>query len=136
MKAKRINHVAIVVKDLDGALKLFGELFGLRAEKIEDVPEQGVRAALVPVGDTEIEFITPINPDTGVARFLESRGEGVHHICFEVEDVDEALSELESKGVNLIDKKGRKGLAGKVGFIHPKSTKGVLIELAQVIKEG
>jgi methylmalonyl-CoA epimerase len=81
----------------------------------------------------EIELLEPIDPQSSVAKFLESRGEGIHHICFEVENVDQELCMLADKGVQLLDKQGRPGLAGKVGFIHPKSTKGVLIELAQKV---
>jgi methylmalonyl-CoA/ethylmalonyl-CoA epimerase len=83
----------------------------------------------------EIELLEPINPDAGVAKFLETKGEGIHHICLNVDDVDAELARLDSQGVRLIDKKGRKGLAGKVGFIHPKSVKGVLVELAQEMED-
>jgi len=128
---KRIDHVAIAVKNLDEAVSTFENLFGLRPSKIADIPDQGVRAAVIPMGDTELEFIEPVNPTSGVARFLESRGEGIHHICLEVDDTDEELKRLEASGARLIDKQGRKGLAGKIGFIHPKSFHGVLAELAQ-----
>ncbi len=130
---KKIHHVSIVVRNLEEALKLYEGLFGLRAEKIETLPEQGVKAALLPVGASVIELLEPIDPNSGVARFLESRGEGVHHICLEVDDVDRELEEMEKKGVQLIDKKGRWGLVGKVAFLHPRSTGGVLIELAQKV---
>lgn len=130
---KRVDHVSIAVKDLNEAVSMFETLFSLSPAKIEEVPDQGIRAAVIHIGDTEIEFIEPTDPDGGVAKFLENRGEGVHHICLEVDDTDEELARLEAKGVKLIDKKGRKGLAGKIGFIHPKSTKGTLIELAQKI---
>ncbi|MFA4837386.1 MAG: VOC family protein, partial [Dehalococcoidia bacterium] len=97
------------------------------------VPEQGVKAAIIHIGDTEIEFIEPIDPNSGVAKFIEKNGNGIHHICLEVDDTDAELKRLEAKGAKLIDKKGRKGLAGKIGFIHPKSVSGVLTELAQKI---
>ena len=133
---KGLHHVSIVVKNLEDSLKFYEATFGLRAEKVETIPEQGVKAALLPVGGAEIELIEPIDPNTGVAKFLESRGEGVHHLCLEVEDIDRGLAEMEKKGIQLIDKKGRRGLAGKVGFLHPRSTRGVLIELAQkIVKE-
>jgi methylmalonyl-CoA epimerase len=129
---KKIDHVAIAVKSLDEALQLYDNLFGAKPTKIETLPQQGVKAALLPMADGgEIELLEPIDPQSGVAKFIESRGEGIHHICLEVDDVDEELSSLANKGVQLIDKQGRPGLAGKVGFLHPKSTKGVLIELAQ-----
>ena len=131
---KKVHHVAIIVKNLDEALQLYENLFGAKPAKIETIPQQGVKAALLPMAEGgEIELIEPINPESGVAKFLESRGEGVHHICLEVDDVDQELCLLAEKGVQLIDKQGRPGLAGKVGFIHPKATKGVLIELAQKV---
>lgn len=130
---KRIDHVAVAVKDLDNAVSMFEKLFGLKPSKIQEVPDQGVRAALIHIGDTEIEFIQPINPNSGVAKFLESKGEGIHHICIEVDDTDAELKRIASQGAQLIDKQGRKGLAGKIGFIHPKSVNGVLIELAQKV---
>lgn len=129
-----MNHVAIAVRNLDEALKMYATVFGLKPSKIETVPEQGVKAALLPLPQGgEIELLEPIDPNGGVAKFLESKGEGIHHICLDVDDVDAELNTLAGKGVQLIDKKGRKGLAGKVGFIHPKATKGVLVELAQKV---
>jgi len=130
---KRIDHVALVVKDLDEALKVYEDVFGLKAAHIETVPDQGVKAALIPVGDSEIELLEPIDPESGVGKFLERRGEGFHHICLEVDQVDEELKSLAERGVELIDKKGRRGLAGMVGFLHPKAVKGALIELAQKV---
>jgi methylmalonyl-CoA epimerase len=129
---KKVDHIAIAVKNLDEALQLYDNLFGVKPSKIEIIPQQGVKAALLPMGEGgEIELLEPIDPQGGIAKFLENRGEGIHHICLEVEDVDHELTTLANKGVQLIDKQGRPGLAGKVGFLHPKSTKGVLIELAQ-----
>jgi methylmalonyl-CoA/ethylmalonyl-CoA epimerase len=131
---KKVHHVAIAVKNLDEALELYENLFGIKPSKIEMIQEQGVKTALLPmVEGGEIELLEPIDPQSGVAKFLESRGEGIHHICFEVENVDHELRTLADKGAQLIDKQGHLGLAGKVGFIHPKSTKGVLIELAQKV---
>ena len=129
---KKVDHVAVVVRNLDEALEVYNNLFGLKPAKVETVPDQGVKSALFPIaGGGEIELLEPIDPQSGVAKFLERQGEGVHHICLEVDDVDKELSLLAEKGAQLIDKQGRKGLAGKIGFIHPKSTRGVLIELAQ-----
>jgi methylmalonyl-CoA/ethylmalonyl-CoA epimerase len=131
---KRIHHVAIAVNNLDEALELYETLFDTKHSKIETLQQQGVKAALLPMAEGgEIELLEPIDPQSGVAKFLESRGEGIHHLCFEVENVDQELCTLADKGVQLIDSQGRLGLAGKVGFIHPKSTKGVLIELAQKV---
>jgi methylmalonyl-CoA epimerase len=129
---KRINHIAIAVNNLDEALKLYESLFDIKAIKIETVQEQGVKAALIPIGDNgEIELLEPIDPNSGLAKFLKNKGEGIHHICLEVDNIDRVLNTIAKQGVQLIDKKGRKGLVGQIGFIHPKSTKGVLIELAQ-----
>lgn len=131
---KKVHHVAIAVKNLDEALQLYDNLFGAKPSKIETLPQQGVKAALLPMAEGgEIELLEPIDPESGVAKFLESRGEGIHHICLEVENVDQELRTLADKGVQLIDKEGRPGLVGRVGFLHPKSTKGVLIELAQKV---
>lgn len=130
----KVDHVAVVVRNLDEALQLYENLFDAKPSKIETIPEQGVKAALLPMAQGgEIELLEPIDPQSGVAKFLETKGEGIHHICLEVENVDQALCTLADKGAQLIDKQGRSGLAGKVGFVHPKSTKGVLIELAQKV---
>lgn len=130
---KGIDHIAIAVNSADEALSVFDNVFGLKADHIEEIPDQGVKAATVRVGDTNIEFIEPINPESGVAKFLEKKGEGIHHICIEVDNIDEELNSLAAKGVELIDKKARKGLAGMIGFLHPRATKGVLIELVQKV---
>jgi methylmalonyl-CoA/ethylmalonyl-CoA epimerase len=131
---KKVDHIAVVVRNLDESLQLYSNLFGAKPSKIEILPQQGVKAALLPIGEGgEIELLEPIDPQGSVAKFLESRGEGVHHICLEVDNVDQELCTLADKGVQLIDKQGRPGLAGKIGFLHPKSTKGVLIELAQKV---
>jgi methylmalonyl-CoA epimerase len=130
---RKVDHVAIAVKNLDEGLKTFENVLGIKAAHVKDVPDQKVRAAMIHIGDIEIELIQPTDPGTGVAKFLETRGEGVHHICLEVDDVDKELQAMAAKGVELIDKKGRPGMSGKVGFLHPKSAKGVLIELAQKV---
>ena len=131
---KKVDHIAIVVSNLDEALQVYDNFFGLKPHKVETISEQGVRAAIFPIGNgSEIEIMEPIDPQSGVAKFLENKGEGIHHICLEVDDVDKELTALGDKGAKLIDKQGRQGLAGKIGFIHPKATKGVLIELAQKV---
>ena len=131
---KKIDHVAIVVRSIDEALELYDRLFGIKPTKVEDVPDQGVKSALLPFKDGgEIELLEPIDPQGGVAKFLENKGEGIHHISLEVDDVDKELSGLADKGCQLIDKQGRPGLAGKIGFVHPKSTRGVLYELTQKV---
>ena len=131
---KKVNHMAIAVNNLDEALELYNKLFGLKPEKVETVTDQRVRAATLPVGEgSEIELIQPIDSDSGVAKFLEKRGEGIHHIAIEVDDIDQELKTLAEKGVDLIDKQARIGLAGRVAFLHPKATRGVLIELVQKV---
>lgn len=130
---KRIDHIAVAVRNTEEALRLYKDILGLTIKRSEDVPDQGVKATLIEVGDTEIELLEPIDPQGGVARFLERSGEGIHHICLEVDDVDSELKSLEERGIQLVDKQGRPGLAGKIGFLHPRSMKGVLVELAQKI---
>jgi len=130
---KKINHVALVVKDIEETMAFYQMVFNLPPAPVKEIPDQGVKGALVPAWNTQIEFIQPITPDTGVARFLEKRGEGLHHVCFEVDNIVEELARLEAKGFRLIDKTPRRGLAGMIAFIHPSSTKGVLIELAQPV---
>ncbi|MFC1925612.1 methylmalonyl-CoA epimerase [Chloroflexota bacterium] len=131
---KEIHHIAIAVNNLDDALKSYEELFGLKPEKTTTSDEQGVKAALLPIGKgTEIELIQPITSEGGVAKFLEKKGEGVHHIAIEVDNIDRELESLAARGVELIDKEPRSGIAGKIAFLHPKSTRGVLIELIQKV---
>ena len=130
---KKLDHVSIVVSNLDEGLKTYENLLGTKASHVEEVPDQGIKAAMIVVGDIEVELIEPTSSDSGVAKFLEKKGEGVHHICFEVDDVDKELASMADRGIELIDKQGRKGLAGKIGFLHPRSTRGVLVELAQKV---
>lgn len=131
---KKVDHIAIAVKDLDDSLKFYEGILGLKPEKIEIVADQGIKAAVIPVGKgSEIELIQPINTTSGVAKFLEKKGEGIHHIALVVDNVDESLKQLAAKGIELIDKTPRKGLAGRVAFLHPKSTRGILIELVQKV---
>ena len=127
--AKHLNHVCIAVRDIEETLSFYRNVFGLGNSDIEDVPDQGVKATLVRVGGSLLEFIQPTDPEGGVARFIERRGEGVHHICFEVEDLQEKLDLLGQRGIELIDKAPRQGLSGMIAFLHPRSTGGVLIEL-------
>jgi len=135
LKIEKLHHIALAVKDIDGVLNDYVEVLGLPRSEIVHVESQAVRATLIPVGDTEIELIEPTDPEGGVAKYLERRGESIHHICFQVPVVDDALKELEDNGVQLIDKQSRPGLAGMVGFCHPRSTKGTLIELCTPIHE-
>jgi methylmalonyl-CoA/ethylmalonyl-CoA epimerase len=134
---KKVHHIGIAVKDLKESVALFERVLGLKPAAIEDAPCQKVSEAIFSVGEgIEIDLLEPTGPDSTVARFLESRGEGLHHICFEVDDVDEELKAMEGRGVELIDRQGREGVAGKIGFLHPKSVNGVLVELLQPRSEG
>ena len=124
-----LNHICIAVRDIEDTLRFYEELFGVGGAEVREIEDQGVRAALVRVGGSQLEFIQPTDPEGGVARFIERRGEGMHHICFEVEDLEEKLNTLESGSVELIDRTPRPGLSGMIAFIHPRATRGVLIEL-------
>ena len=126
---RHLNHVCIAVNDIEDTLNFYRTVFGVGTDDIEEIEDQAVKAALVRVGGSQLEFIQPTDPEGGVARFIERRGEGVHHICFEVENLQERLDQLAANGIDLIDKSPREGLSGMIGFIHPRSTRGVLIEL-------
>ena len=129
--AKHLNHVAIAVKDMDEALDMYGSLFGLDPSEVEDVEDQGVRAALLEVGGSQVELIQPLDTESGVAKFIERRGPGLHHVCFEVDGLQGALDRLDAEQVQLIDRSPRQGLAGMIAFLHPRSTGGTLIELVE-----
>lgn len=132
MELKRIKHIAVAVKDIDHHLKLFGEKFGLPHSEIITVEDQGVRVAFIEFENIKIELISPIDDAANLNKFLEKRGEGLHHICISTNDVADTLEALTSKGVESIDKKPRPGAEGKpVAFLHPKSTGSVLIELEE-----
>jgi len=132
---KKIHHVGVVVRDLDEGLKFWRDTLGLHFTKGETIEEQGVKAALLKVGDSEIELLEPLNPDNGVGKFLARRGGGLHHVCFETDDIDRELESARAKNIQLIDQKPRRGLAGMICFLHPKATRGVLVEYAQPIEE-
>lgn len=130
---KKINHVAIVVKDIDQALGFWQEELGLELHHIEDVPSQKSKVAFIPVGESEIELVQPTSDDSGMAAYLEKRGEGMHHLCVEVDDIDGMLARLKEKGVRLINETALELPGRKMAFVHPKSTNGVLVELYQLI---
>lgn len=133
----KIHHVAIVVRNLDEALQLYDKLFGAKPSKIETLPNMGIKAALLPMAEGgEIELIEPIDPEAGSAKFLESQGEGIHHMCLEVDDIEQSLATLAEKGFELIDKKSRPGLAGRIGFLSPNATKGARIELIETYEKS
>jgi methylmalonyl-CoA/ethylmalonyl-CoA epimerase len=132
---KKIHHVGVVVPNLEQGLKFWRDTLGLHFTKSATIEEQGVRAALLKVGESEIELLEPINPDGGVGKFLARRGGGLHHVCFETDDVDRELEGARAKQIPLIDQKPRVGLAGMICFLHPKATRGVLVEYAQPMDE-
>jgi methylmalonyl-CoA epimerase len=133
---KRVHHIGIAVNNLKDSAALFEKLLGVKAH-IEDVTSQRVNEAVFKIGDgVEIDLIEPAGPDSAVARFLEKRGEGLHHVALEVNDIDKELKAMEKKGIQLIDKEGWEGAAGQIGFLHPKSAHGVLIELIQPGNKG
>ena len=127
--ARHLNHVAMAVRDIDETLAFYRDLFGTGEAEVVDLEDQGVRAALVGLGGSQLEFIQPTDPRGAVARFIERRGEGLHHVCFEVEDLPGTLDRLDARGVRLIDRAPREGMSGMIAFLHPRSTRGVLIEL-------
>lgn len=131
---KKVHHVGVVVKSADEALKFYRDALGLEVTADRVIEDQGVRGVLLKIGNSEIELLEPTRNDTGVAKFLESRGEGMHHLCFESDDVAAELEGAKAKGITLIDENPRPGLAGMIGFCHPKSNHGVLVEFATPIE--
>ena len=126
----RIHHVGVVVKDLPSALGFWRDTLDLPVLHSAEVPDQGVLAALLACGTSEVELLVPTTPDTGIARFLASRGEGLHHVCVESDDVARDVRRFIDAGVDMIDEKPRQGLAGEVAFVHPRACGGLLVELA------
>mgnify|MGYP001211798291 FL=1 len=129
---KKINHVAIAVPEVEPALSFWRDALGLTVDHIEDVPSQKATVVFIPVGESEIELVRPTSEDTGVAKFLAERGGGMHHLCFEVDDIEAMLTQLKEKGVRLINETPLELPGRKMAFVHPKSTGGVLIELYQL----
>jgi methylmalonyl-CoA/ethylmalonyl-CoA epimerase len=132
MDISHIEHIGIAVKSIEDSLPYYETVLGLKCYNIEEVADQKVKTAFFKVGQTKIELLEPTSEDSTIAKFIEKKGEGVHHMAFAVPDVAGALAEAESKGVQLIDKAPRKGAEGlSIAFLHPKSTKSVLTELCQ-----
>jgi methylmalonyl-CoA/ethylmalonyl-CoA epimerase len=130
---KRIDHIAIVVDDIDAALGFWRDALGLDLTHVEDVPDQQSAVAFLPTGESEVELVKPTTTTSGVARYLAKRGPGIHHICFEVEDIRKTLAVLKSRGIRLINEEPSIGTGGKqIAFIHPESTHGVLVELYEL----
>jgi methylmalonyl-CoA/ethylmalonyl-CoA epimerase len=132
MKIKHIDHIGVAVKAIAQAGKFYTEVLGLRIQGIENVADQKVNVAFLPITDSEVELLESTHEDGPVAKFIEARGQGIQHIAFRVENIEEALAELKAKGVRLIDQQPRKGAGGaRIAFIHPKETNGVLVELCE-----
>ena len=127
----KVHHVALIVRSIDDALGFWRDTLGLVLETVMDIPADRVRIAFLGVGESKVELVEPTDDTTGVARFLESKGEGFHHVCFEVANLSETLMRLEFDGLELIDSAPRKGAEGPVAFIHPRSCHGVLVELIE-----
>ena len=127
----KVDHIGIVVRDIQEALRVYENALALPLRETMEVPDQKVKVAFLPIGESTIELVQPTTDDTGIARYLEKQGEGIHHICIEVDDIEEALARLESHGVQLIDEEPRQGAHGKVAFIHPQGAHGVLLELVE-----
>ncbi|MEN4011842.1 MAG: methylmalonyl-CoA epimerase [Chloroflexota bacterium] len=131
-KIKKINHVAIAVADVEASLTFWRDALGLVVDHIEDVPSQKATVVFIPVGESEVELVRPTSDDTGVAKFIAERGGGMHHLCFEVDDIQSMLDDLKTKGVKLINEKPLELPGRKMAFVHPKSTGGVLVELYEI----
>ena len=132
MNIKNIDHIGIAVKSIEQAGKFYTDVLGLDIEDIETVAEQKVNVAFIPITDSEVELLESIEPDGPVAKYIEKRGEGIQHIAFRVDDINQCLAELKEKGVRLIDQSPRHGAGGaKIAFIHPKETNGVLVEICE-----
>ena len=130
---KKISHIAIVVPDLENAMSFWVDTLGLPLAHVEHVEDQGVDVAFLPSGDSEVELLEPVSDDSGVARFMNRRGPGMHHICFEVDDIEETLARIKAAGVPLINEEPTIGTGGKkIAFVHPKGTGGVLVELYEL----
>ncbi len=130
---KQINHVAIVVEDIDESLAFWRDALGIEMHELRDVPAEKSKVAFLPVAGSEIELVQPTSDDSGIAKYLAKRGQGMHHVCLEVDDIDSMLEMLKAKGVRLINEQPRTATDGKrYAFIHPESSSGVLVELYQI----
>jgi methylmalonyl-CoA/ethylmalonyl-CoA epimerase len=130
MNISHIEHIGIAVSNLEEAIAYYQNVLGLNCYAVEEVADQKVKTAFFKVGDTKIELLESTDPEGPIGKFIEKKGQGVHHVAFAVDNVNEALNDVQSNGIQLIDKSGRKGAEGlTIGFLHPKSTLGVLTEL-------
>jgi methylmalonyl-CoA/ethylmalonyl-CoA epimerase len=132
----KLDHIAIAVRSISDSLRFYRDALGLEVAGTETVEDQGVHVALLPVGEPRIELLEPISEDTGVGRFIAKRGEGMHHICYEVEDLEAKIEAMKAQGVRVLEGYPRRGAEGKlVAFLHPSSANGVLVELSETVKE-
>ena len=132
-RIKQINHVAIVVEDIDDALSFWRDALGIELHELRDVPAEKSKVAFLPVAGSEIELVQPTTDDSGIAKYLAKRGQGMHHVCLEVDDIEGMLAQLKTKGVRLITEEAKTAADGKkYAFIHPESASGVLVELYQI----
>jgi methylmalonyl-CoA/ethylmalonyl-CoA epimerase len=132
----KIDHIGIATRGIDEAVKLYRDVLGLEVAETEEVAEQKVRVAMLPIGDSRIELLEATSDDSPISRFLEKRGPGIHHIAVRVDDIQAALTDLKQKGARLIDQEPRQGAGGcLVAFVHPSSTGGVLLELVQEVPQ-
>lgn len=132
-KVKKINHVAVVVADIESARAFWEDALGIHMDHAEDVPAQKAKVGFFPVGEGEIELVQPTDPESGTAKFLQERGGGMHHLCLEVDDIEGMLARLAEKGVRLINEKPMELEGRRMAFIHPKSANGVLVELYELV---
>lgn len=133
MKVLKIDHIGVAVNSIDQGKNFWTDILGLPMVKTETIEEQKVTTAFMPAGDSEVELLQSTSPDGPVAKFIEKKGEGMQHIAFQVENIEQALEELKAKGIQLIDQKPRIGAGNKkIAFLHPKATNGVLVELCQM----
>ena len=127
--ARNVNHIGIVVEDINKTIKFYSEIFGSDLVEPHRIEEQEVYAAVIDIGDCKLEFIQSVNSDSSITKFINKKGYGLHHLCLEVSNLGNVLTKLDSSGINLVDKIPKKGLVGDIAFIHPKSMGGVLMEL-------
>jgi methylmalonyl-CoA/ethylmalonyl-CoA epimerase len=133
---QKVHHVGVVVRDMESAMRFWRDTLGLAIHKTQTIVDQGVKAALLTLGDSEIELLEPIVEDNGIARYLEAKGEGLHHVCFQVDAVSRELAEIKAKGVEVIDQEPRIGIAGRICFLHPRAMQGTLVELCEPIDDA
>jgi len=136
-KVTRIDHIAILVEDMDAPLSFWRDALGMAVAGVEDIPAEMAQIAFLPTGGSEVELVKPTTADSGLAKYLEKRGPGMHHVCLEVDDIEGMLARLRGKGIQLINETPKTGIGGKkYAFIHPKSAFGVMVELYELPKSG